>query len=384
MNQIMVLAGEPSGDELAAQLVSAMSPLLSGRIRPSFFGLGGPKLEGVGVELLEDMTQHTVFGLSEVLKQYRHYKRIFDNALQEAFRRQPDLIVLVDFGGFNLRFAKAIRKGLQSSTGVFRNWRPRIVYFVPPQVWASRSYRAATIAQTIDLVVSILPFEKEWYQARFPALPIQYVGDPMAGRFHKDQTTDRSAETAAHAPLRIAILPGSRKQEIERHLPLMLEAVQLIARHRTCQATVVTPRSDDTRAYREQAIEAVSWSTGSVETVLRQSDLAIACSGTVTRECAYLRIPTVVIYKLSWLTYQIAKRIVQVRFIAMPNILADKMIFPELIQDAATATAIAQEAIQLSLGDDREQLMLDMERVVLSLGPPGATTRAAEAILKLR
>lgn len=383
-NKIMVIAGEPSGDALAAGLVSAIRDQLGGCIAPQFFGLGGPKLEHVGVELIEEMTQHTVFGLFEALKKYGRFKKIFNRALAEARRRQPDLIIFVDFGGFNLRLAKALRDHLKRASGPFKNWKPKLAYFVPPQVWASRERRAATIAETIDLVISIFPFEQDWYRERFPQLPVRYVGDPMAGRFYSGRTphslTDSSpGEGISH----IAILPGSRQQEIERHLPLMLETVQLIRKHKNCHATVVTPNEKLTRPYRLIEHEGVTWEVGNLESVLRKSDIAIASSGTVTRECAYLRLPTVVIYKLSWLTYQLAKRIVNVKFIAMPNLLADKMIFPELIQDSATPTAIAQEVLQLGQGEGRRELLADLERVVLSLGPPGATERAATAIREL-
>jgi lipid-A-disaccharide synthase len=383
-NQIMVIAGEPSGDALAAGLVSAIRDQLDDCIAPQFFGLGGPKLQQSGVELIEEMTQHTVFGLFEALKKYGLFKKIFDRALAEAKRRQPDLIILVDFGGFNLRFAKALKDHLRRDSGTFKNWTPKFAYFVPPQVWASREGRAATIAETIDLVISIFPFEKDWYHERFPQLPVRYVGDPMAGRFYSGKTPDSLSESSPRDGIsRIAILPGSRQQEIERHLPLMLETLQMIRKHKECHATVVTPNEELTKPYRLLEHENVSWEVGNLERVLRQSDIAIASSGTVTRECAYLRLPTVVIYKLSWLTYQLAKRVVKVKFIAMPNLLADKMIFPELIQDSATPTAIAQEVLQLGLGRDRNDMLADLERVVLSLGPPGATERAASAIREL-
>lgn len=383
-NQIMVIAGEPSGDALAAGLVSAIRDQLHGAIVPHFFGLGGPKLHESGVELIEEMTQHTVFGLFEALSKYRQFKGIFNRALAEAKLRQPDLIILVDFGGFNLRFAKALRAELERESGTFRNWVPKLAYFVPPQVWASRERRAATIADTIDLVISIFPFEKDWYRERFPDLAVCYVGDPMAGRFYTDSRPNSKKKVSPSSGIhRIALLPGSRAQEIERHLPLMLETIELIRKHKECHATVVTPNGELTKPFRHLEHKGVSWEIGNLEQVLSQSDIAIASSGTVTRECAYLRIPTVVIYKLSWITYQIAKRVVKVKFIAMPNILAEKMIFPELIQDSATPTAIAQEVLQLGMEQDRDELLNDLERVVLSLGPPGATERAARAIKAL-
>ncbi|MCS1411676.1 MAG: Lipid-A-disaccharide synthase [Verrucomicrobia subdivision 3 bacterium] len=379
---IMILAGEPSSDALAADLVAEIKRALKDHLTPRFFGIGGLKLQDEGVELLEDMTQLTVFGFFEALKQYRHFKKIFDRALEEAKRRLPQLIILVDFGGFNLRFAKAIRAYCSEHRNTFSNWTPQIVYYVPPQVWASRERRAATIASTVDLVVSIFPFERDWYRDRYPNLPVKYVGDPMATRFNNslEPPKQEALEEQAEPPM-VTLLPGSRPQEIERHLPLMLEAVELMNRHRQFEATIAAPSVAIIKPFQRLLPPNVNWQIGGVAKALEQSALAIASSGTVTRECAYLRVPTVVVYQLSWLTYQIVKRIIKVRYIAMPNILANEMVFPELIQNAATPTAIAQEALQLMLPEHREKVMSALERVTLSLGPPGASQRAAKHII---
>ena len=383
-NQIMIIAGEPSGDNLAADVVHEMMRRARHGIRPRFFGLGGPRLAAAGVELLEDMTQHTVFGLYEVLQRYQSFKKIFDRALQEAKKRQPELVILVDYGGFNLRFAQALRTATAQASHDFGNWNPKIAYFIPPQVWASREGRAITMGECIDLVISIFPFEREWYRQRVPHLKVKYVGDPMATRFGTTPTSARvESKSTLNHPRRLAILPGSRRQEIERHLPPMLEALKTLQRHEDWTATIVTPDTALLAPYKSLAPPNVTWTEGSVEPVLRDADLALVSSGTVTRECAYLGVPTVVIYKLSWMTYQIAKRIIKVRFIAMPNLLADRMIFPELIQAAATPTAIAQELLQLCKTEDRLRVIDELEKVILSLGPPGAAARAAAELYAL-
>ena len=381
--QLMLLAGEPSGDALGAELVSAIKRQVVGQVHPHCFGLGGPRLKEAGVELLEDMTRHTVFGLVEALRRYPIFKRLLQRALKAAQTRRPDIILLIDFGGFNLRFAKALRKALNNESGPFHNWHPKIIYYVPPQVWASREGRARTLSETVDQVISIFPFERDWYEARFPQLPVTFVGDPMASCFPNPlQVNPRVPLPDPERELRIAILPGSRQQEVDRHLPLMLQALEKIQMHRAARATVVTPTLELVKAHQSLGSDRVHWQVGELHAVLRKADLAIASSGTVTRECAYLRIPTVVIYKLSWLTYQIARRIVKVRYIAMPNLLADQMLFPELIQEAATPTAIAQEALQLCQPEARGTFEKALERVVLSLGPPGAAQRAAQVIVK--
>ena len=373
----MILAGEPSGDALAADLVVEIRRAMGkGELIPSFFGIGGPKLKDAGVELLENMTDLTVFGMLDVARRFFHFKRIFRRVLEEAKQRQPKWIILVDYGGFNLRFAKAIRSWSDKKARRFANWRPRMVYYVPPQVWASREGRAAALASAVDLVVSIFPFEKDWYRKRFPELPVKYVGDPMAARFRNFPSP---ADASASSPPQIALLPGSRPQEIRRHLPLMLEAFEELCRRQKCQATVVAPNPKLTQ--QSMLPPNVKRQVSNAAEVLRRSTVAIAASGAVTRECAYLGVPAVVVYKLPWLDYQIAKRAVKIRHIAMPNILAGETIFPELIQNAATPKAIAQEALRLLDSEERIRIAAVLKRLTSSLGPPGASRRAAQEII---
>lgn len=376
----MILAGEASGDRLSADLVKEIRRLASGISLPCFFGLGGPCLKKAGVEILEDMTQHTIFGVSEVLYHYRKFKKIFDRALFQARSRLPDLIILVDFGGFNLRFAKAIRALQKSQKGPFMNWNPKIAYFIPPQVWASRSGRARTIAETIDLILSIFPFEKDWYEERFPQVSLQYVGDPMAAYFQKKPSFKLRNPSS---PLHIAILPGSRRQEIRRHLPIILESIKLIEKSTDCLATIITPNSDLSVPYKHLSARNIFWETGNVAHHLQKADLAIASSGMVTRECAYLGVPSVVIYKLSWLNYQIAKRIIKVKFIAMPNILSGKMIFPELIQNEVTPKAIARSVFEICQVENRKKMIDELQSMIISSDSFDANKRAAKALANL-
>ncbi len=379
--KIMILAGEPSGDVLAADLVHEIRHAVGkGELIPSFFGIGGPKLKDAGVELLENMTRLTVFGLFDVARRFFHFRRIFRRVLEEAKQRQPKWIILVDYGGFNLRFAKALRSWSDGKANLFANWTPRIVYYVPPQVWASREGRASVLASTVDLVISIFPFERDWYHNRFPKLPVKYVGDPMATRFRRFRFASNVSALSGSLP-QIALLPGSRPQEIKRHLPLMLEAFEKLRRLQKCQATVVTPHTDLMQRFQMMIPSEVQRQVGNAAEILQRSTVAIAASGAVTRECAYLRVPTVVIYKLPWLDYQIAKRAVKIQHIAMPNILAGETIFPELIQNAATPKAIAREAFRLLDSKERVRIAAALDRVTMSLGSPGASRQAAREII---
>jgi len=192
----MLIAGETSGDVLAAELVKPLKEKVLARstdesadvqplrtaLAPRFFGAGGPKMAAVGVELAFDLTQHSVIGISDVLKELGKFRRMFRQLLRLAIERQPDVIIGVDYGGFNLRFAKAIKNYVRRHRSDFVPWNPRIVQFVSPQVWASRPGRAYSMAANHDLVLSIFPFEKAWYARHVPQLRVEFVGHPMVAR----------------------------------------------------------------------------------------------------------------------------------------------------------------------------------------------------------
>ena len=189
----MLIAGEASGDLLAAALVPALRAELAGvqsapttdyqplqaSLEPRFFGAGGPQMAAAGVELAFDMTEHSVIGLTEVLKNGLKFRRLFHQLRRLALERQPDAIVCVDFGGFNRRFARAIKQQVRSRLDWFHPWDPKVIQYVSPQVWASREGRAHQIARDYDLLLSIFPFEQDWYAKRVPQLPVEFVGHPM-------------------------------------------------------------------------------------------------------------------------------------------------------------------------------------------------------------
>src|SRR5437763_10971830 len=194
---LMVIAGETSGDLLAAELVQALRDELSAfgaaptldhqplhaSLEPRFFGAGGPAMANAGVELAFDMTEHSVIGLSDVLKNYSKFKRLFRQLHNLALERQPDAIVCVDFSGFNRRFARAMKEYVRAHTDWFHDWNPKIIQYVSPQVWASREGRAYQMARDYDLLLSIFPFEKEWYAKRVPGLRVEFVGHPIVDRY---------------------------------------------------------------------------------------------------------------------------------------------------------------------------------------------------------
>src|SRR6266704_672529 len=228
----MLIAGEASGDLLAAELVEALRDELSSAeapptwdyqplhasLGPRFFGAGGPRMAAAGVDLAFDMTEHSVIGLADAIKHYLKFRRLFNRLYLLALERQPDAIIGVDFSGFNRRFAHAIKAYTTSHQDWFHDWKPKIVQYVSPQVWASRPGRALQLQRNVDLLLSIIPFEKEWYARQAPKLPVEFVGHPLVDRYPAGEfrsVRDAQADaTSLNRPSQILLLPGSRVAEL--------------------------------------------------------------------------------------------------------------------------------------------------------------------------
>jgi lipid-A-disaccharide synthase len=392
----MIIAGEASGDALAAELVEGLrqefdnaKPVLTTdfqplrtTLEPRFFGAGGPCMATAGVELAFDMTKYSVVGLFDVIKNYFTFRRLFHQLYRLALDRQPDVIICVDFGGFNRRFAHAIRQFVRQRTGWFHAWKPLIVQYVSPQVWASRESRAFQIAEDYDLVLSIFPFEKDWYAKRVPRFPVVFFGHPILDRYGKANGPAR-ASTSAQTLL---FLPGSRPGELSRHIPVMLDAWAIIRRVIPgLNARMVLPSDDLVQQAKELGIpDSIKIQCGGLAEALGQADVSIASTGTVTMECARFGVPTVALYKTFWGNFVIAKNIVRVQYLAMPNLLAGEEIFPEFIQHAAAGDTIAQATLELLRNDSRRaKVKARLSEIIASLGEPGANLRAAKAVMHL-
>jgi lipid-A-disaccharide synthase len=378
---IMVVAGDPSGDAIAANLVRALAAAL-----PSsrFIGAGGPKMAAAGVANSFDLTAEAVIGLSDPLKKLPRFFRYKRRLTQLAAEQKPEVIVLVDFEFFNRMLARAIRK--QESP----EWRPKIVKYVSPQVWASRPGRAAELARDFDLLLCLFPFEKDWYAQRFPDFRVEFVGHPMFDIYAPP------LRKSSQVPV-VLLLPGSRRAELKRHLPVIFEAAYLIAARKKVRFKLVAT-TEKMAALARELFTSVAFASvftdrtgldieiqvGRLQEALAEATVAIASTGTVTVECAYYGLPTVAMYKTSFWTYLIGRRLVTVKYLAMPNILADEPIFPEFIQDQATPANITDATVKL-LNDPvlRAQIESKLARVIATLGGPGAAQRAATAILKL-
>jgi len=382
---VLMIAGEASGDALGAELIEAMQAEPGGDLI-DFIGAGGPKMAAAGQHAELDLTQHAVVGIWEVLKNYGKFRQLFRQLLDLATRRKPDAIVLIDYPGFNLRFARAIRN-YQSSGGAFRNWQPKIICYVSPQLWAWREGRVHAIARDIDLMLSIFPFEKEWYDERVPEFPVEFVGHPLVDRFPLAKPDGKSVpldpDLFTEEPT-VLLLPGSRRREIDKHLPVMLEAAVIFSEKIKTHLRMVLPSNEMLELARRHIPTdiKIDLQVDDLAKALGQASLAIASSGTITMECAWFRVPTVVLYKTSPLTHALGRTLVKVPYLAMPNLLAGEELFPEFIQSAANADNLAEASLRL-LRDRSERIrILDgLELVAAQFGESGAASRAARAVL---
>ena len=355
---LMLIAGEASGDAHAAELVKALHAQAPD---VTIFGAGGPKMKAAGMELLLDLTEHAVVGLVEVLKNYGKFRRIFWDLVREAEKRRPEAVVLVDFPGFNLRFAAQMKK-----RGI------KVVYYISPQLWAWHAHRAKQIKRDVDLMLTIFPFEKSWYAKHAPKLRVEFVGHPVVERIQK--TGDRKQKTENL----VLLLPGSREREVKKIWPIMAKVVDRMPADLQFVAAAVDARSAAMMKHPR-----VKVAVGGAHELMQRATLAITASGTATMECAFFGCPMIVVYKVNWLTYLIGRMIVKVNWLAMPNVIANREIVPEFLQHRATPDALANAALEL-LRDTakREAMQRELVKVVESLGGPGASERAAAFVLE--
>jgi lipid-A-disaccharide synthase len=367
---ILMVAGEPSGDAHGAELILALKERQPG-IR--IIGVGGPRMAAAGQEQLLDLSAHAVLGLAEVLKQYFKFRKFRDQILELARTERPDAVVLIDCSGFNLRLTPRLRRDLPGL---------RIIYYISPQVWASRANRVKAMQRDIDLLLTILPFEKDWYAKKAPQFNVRWVGHPVLDRIHKVEGVEPN-------PNYVALLPGSRKTEIESHLPVLWESALIMERNRPgLKFILLCPNETQQKLAMEMIAKmpapnfTFECNVGYAISHLSRCSLALVASGTASLECAMVGIPQVVVYRVHPLTYAVGKRVVKVKYLSIVNVMADERIVPEFLQDNLEASAVAQEALDLLGNAPRRELMKRrVAQIVATLGEPGASRRAAEAIL---
>src|SRR6267378_6453552 len=379
--RLMIVAGETSGDAHAAALVNE---LRSAEPNTSFefFGATGPLMRTAGVESVVRTDDLSILGLVEIVSALPKFWRAYQLLKQAAIERKPDAVILVDWPDFNLKLARALdRRGL------------KIIYYISPQLWAWRGYRARSIERNVDLLLSILPFEKDWYADR-GIDQVEFVGHPLAGEVHALQGRAefcRRMKLDPRLPI-ISLLPGSRRKEVERILPPMLEAAALIsARHPEVQfAVVVAPgRSSDEirelvraqRAMPEPLPSCLHILSGQSREALAASDAAAIASGTATLEAALLGTPMVVVYKESWLNWNTLGRLITVDHYGLVNLVAGERVATELMQDDLNGERLANELLSLLDAKRNEAMRQRLHEVAHQLGEGGASERAAERVL---
>ena len=375
--RVYLVAGEASGDRLAADLLRELkkNPKLKA------YGVGGPMLKAAGQEQSLNLAKHAVVGLTDVLKNLPKFLKIFREVKHEIAEVNPDVVILVDYPGFNLRLAKALH-GQRNA--------PAIVYYVSPQVWAWKAGRAKLMERILDRLLVIFPFEVDWFAKHAPKLKTKWVGHPLADRWIAQAKEGPKDEIPC-----VALLPGSRAKEIAKHWPVLLQTAQRIVREQK-NVTFMTLATDHEmrqkleEEWARQPMSGVSLDilAGQSLTQLTRCSLAIVASGTATLECAMAGLPMLVIYKTSWLTYWLGRFLIQLPYLSMVNVLAGEKVVPEFLQGAMEPERLAKAALQILRNPKGAEAMAGRIRdVAKKLGGPGAATRAAaevEEAIRLR
>jgi lipid-A-disaccharide synthase len=369
---IYFAAGEVSADNHGAALMHSLRELRPGL---KFIGRGGPRMQQIaGAQFRDWIGEAAVLGLWEVLRKYGYFRDQFHQTLGEISASKPDAVVLIDYPGFNLRLARALRQQSQNQ---------KTIYYISPQVWAWNRGRIKKMARLIDLMVCIFPFEANLYSES--GLRAVFVGHPMI------ENLEMQKIETARDPNLIGLFPGSRLREVRKIFPVMIEAARLLLRTRLGLRFRVAAASEDLaremsemlRSGQPDIRQAIEIVLGQTPALMQQAWAGIVASGSATLEAAYFRMPFVLIYKVAWPTYIAARLVVNVDYLGMPNLLADKQVVPEFIQHEAKPSAIVN-ALRALMEDAnvRNGMISEFDAIVGKLGGSGASDRAARAILQ--
>jgi lipid-A-disaccharide synthase len=367
---IYFVAGEVSADNHGAALMRA---LRKADVDLRFIGRGGPQMKSMAGENFKDwIEQSGVLGLWEVIKHYGYFRQQFHQTLREIETSEPNAVVLIDYPGFNLRLARALRK---------RSPGQRIIYYISPQVWAWNRGRIKKMARWLDLMLCIFPFEADLYNQS--GLRTIFVGHPMIERL-REHKIDIQRD-----PNLVGLFPGSRAREVRKILPVLVDTARGLLRMNPNLAFEISAASDALSVEIEKILSKSPlpakkhWVViGGAWGIMRQASAGIIASGSATLEAAYFRMPFALVYKVAWPTYIAGRLLVKVKYLGMPNVLADKEVVPEFIQHRAQPREIAKAVEQL-IGDPkaRQQMISEFDKIAAHLGESGASERAAKAVL---
>ena len=368
---IYFVAGESSGDNHGAALMQSLRRLDPGL---RFTGRGGPQMREVAGGIFKNwIDRAAVVGLWEVIKNYRYFRAQFRQTLDEIKREKPAAVVLIDYPGFNLRLSRALRRWQD---------RPRLLYYISPQVWAWNRRRIKKMAEWLDLMLCIFPFEEELYNQS--GLRTVFVGHPM----HERLQAQRSA--SARDRNLVAMFPGSRQREVKKILPIMLETAAILkSRLPSLRFDIVAASPGlsgeiNTRIAKSgEASADMRVIEGRAAAAMQEAWVGIVASGSATLEAAWFRLPFVLVYKVSWLTYMAGRMVIQVDYLGMPNVIAGRAVVPEFIQHHARPGALANEVARLIEDESaRQQMVSAFDRIIETLGAGGASDRAAAVIVE--
>lgn len=374
MHKIMISVGEASGDLNGASLANALKNL-----EPDIklFGMGGQAMRAAGVDIVYDIAELGVMGIIEILKSLPKMFRLRDKLSDIMAAEKPDVLVVIDYPGFNMRLAKVAK-----AQGI------PVVSYISPSAWAWGRGRAKDVAQTVQRVAAIFPFEADVY--REAGANVSFVGHPLLDIVKPDISKSEAYnyfEADPDKPI-ILLMPGSRTQEIDKLLPVMLAAAEkIVGKVPDCQfflPVASTISREILRKIMSSFKINVKLTNGHTYGLMNIANVAIATSGTATLETSLMGLPTVIIYKAAQLTYFLGKFLVKIPYIGLPNIVAGRRIVPELIQGDANPEKIASETIKMltdkALNDTLKQ---DLAQVKAKLGSAGAVERAARVVLEV-
>jgi len=365
--RVLIVAGEASGEARAARLVEE---LRQHHPHVSFFGIGGERMRAAGVDTLVDCREMAVLGLIEVLRHYRRIKGVLERMQKLLRTERPDLVILVDYSGFNLRLAPTAKE-----LGI------PVMYYISPQVWAWRQKRVYKIREVVDQMVVVFPFEVELYEKA--GVPVRYVGHPLVDEVHSDLEREGALLEFGLEPSRpcVGLFPGSRRNELQRLLPTLLDAAERLHAARPEVQFLLPQASTLDRAEIDTLLAGRSLPVTVVEErfydVTRACDAIATASGTATLEVALMGVPLVVVYRISGLSYRIMRRLIKLKHIAMCNIVAGEEVAKELLQDEATAERISAELLRLLEPAVHAETVSKLAKVRETLGEPGGAARAA-------
>ena len=361
--KVFIIAGEVSGDLHGANLIKEINALSR---NVEFIGWGGDRMEKEGMAILKHVRTLSFMGFLEVLLNLKTIIRNIKDCKNQIIASQPAALILIDFPGFNLRIAKWAKKH-----------NIPVIYYISPQIWAWKESRIKAIRRDVSKMYCILPFEQQFY-AKFN-VDVSYLGHPLLDEITEFRLCESPKIIVSSKPI-LALLPGSRLQEVKRKLPLMIEASKSFPHYQVVVACSINVNEAYYRLYADDTVQLIF---GKTYEILNQSSIALVTSGTATLETALFNVPQVVCYKSSPLSFAIAKLLVKIKYISLANLIMNKEVVSELIQGNCTVDNMVQQLRLIEVDQPKRlEILLDYQNLATLLGQNGASKRVAEDILE--